>query len=302
MNIVYLFFLNLVLMLTHVPFAYSVSVAGNLATEGRLSSEEAKIKQESEKKDLPTLDLFNSSDGSLTTREGVFSFSDDGGYASASTLSPRSVISDITFDNSTNRSVGDSSSDCELENYLMTNLESGNKTFHKAVEPKASRAIYEDMSDQNLIKVRHLQKRGKEWLESKAPLFNAINNSLMSLIKELEIISEEPKYQIKTSVYLVKGYKNVYDDAIAIYEDFLRATSGYPINENTLKEATKKLVDDMIFSIDRIVSCVDKRDFGKYRILFILKENIKNWKYTLKANSQITASESVKFRGGAQKR
>ena len=175
MNIRYLFFLSLALMLARVPLAYSVSVSGsgsvsgNFAKEGRLFSEEAKLKQESQKKDLPTLDLFNSSDDSLTTREGVFSFSDDRGYVYASTLSPRSAISDVTFDDSTNRSVGSSSGDGEFENYHMTNLELDNKTFQKTVEPKVSRGIYENMSDQNLIKVRHLQKRGREWLESKAP-------------------------------------------------------------------------------------------------------------------------------------
>jgi hypothetical protein len=310
MKIIFTSFLNLVLMLSCAPLAYSV--VGAPAKVGN-SFEVANFKHGKEKWNPHAFEIHvdstDSTDGSLTTRESAFRLPDGDKHIYERSLSPRSEssrsdISDITFDDSADGSANDSSSDDELESDAWMKLardKRDKKVFQKAPKLEFEQGVKESMSDPDVTKTQDIQKMGREWLKSKMTLFNAIDSSIMSLIAELERISERPRCQLETSVYLIEGYKNVCEDAIAIYRDFLNGTSGDPINEDTLIEKTRELVVDMIFSIDHILSYIDEDDLKKYRILSAIKENIKNWKFKLKATSQISVAEGVKFRGREQR-
>lgn len=296
MKIIIPFFLSLGLMLLYVPFAYSAAVASNKVV--RPSSAQIELKQRKQS----SFGVPNSSEGSFddsrTTYERAFRLIDNGRYVYERSLSPRSQssISEITFDNSTNMSVDGDSSDDELESNPTVKLEGNKNVFQNPIGQEFGRSVNERMSGSNGKKIQDIQKRGREWLKAKETIFNAINSSIVSLIRELENISERPRCQIQTSLYLIEGYKNVCDDAIAVYEDFLNGTSGNPMNEDELIKAANQLIDDMVFSIDHIVFCINESDLKKYRILPTLKENVKNWKYKLGTTARITPAEGVKFR------
>ena len=224
---------------------------------------------------------------------------DKDGYIYERSLLPRSQssLSEITFDNSIKSSVDGDSSDDELESYAAGKLPVTKNVFQDPIGQEFGPSVNEGMSSRNSKKVQDIQKRGREWLKSKKTIFNAINSSILSLITELESISERPGCQLKTPLYLIEGYKNVCDDAVALYEDFLNGTSGDPMDEDALIKATKKLVDDMIFSINHIILCINEVDLEKHKILPTLKRNVMNWKYTLVKTPRITPAEGVNFRG-----
>jgi hypothetical protein len=140
-----------------------------------------------------------------------------------------------------------------------------------------------------------LLRKGKDWYEKNLPLIKSVGNSFGSLMNELKILSQNPKFPLDSLVYFVEGYIRCYEDAVAVYEDFLNGTSEDKIDDKTLIEKMKTLKEEISYSIKNIVLNVDENEFCKQNSIKKIIQKIKDLKMQITRISLISTQKGIDF-------
>jgi hypothetical protein len=138
-------------------------------------------------------------------------------------------------------------------------------------------------------------RKGKDWYEKNLPLIKSVGNSFGSLMNALEILSQNSKLPLDSLLYFVEGYIRCYEDAVAVYEDFLNGTSEDKIDEKKLIEKMKTLKEEISYSIKNIVLNVEENDFCKQNSIKQIIQKIKDLKMKITRISLISTQKGIDF-------